>query len=51
MRLPRYFFSSLRFRVLAVGLAIVVALFVATLINTHRALRQLSIDNARTSLS
>ncbi len=47
----RYIFQSLRFRLLAVSIAIVVALFLATLWNTARALRQISIDDTRSSVA
>ncbi len=50
MPLPRYFFKSLRFRLLAISIAIVVVLFSATLWNTARALRQVSIDDMRVSI-
>lgn len=50
MPLPRYLFQSLRFRLLAVSIAIVVLLFLATLWNTSRALRQVSVDDMRASI-
>jgi signal transduction histidine kinase len=51
MPLSRYVFQSLRFRLLAVSIAIVLLLFLATLWNTVRALRHISIDDTRSSIA
>ena len=47
----RYVFQSLRFRLLAVSIGIVMLLFLATLWNTARALRHISIDDTRSSIA
>lgn len=47
---PRYLLQSLRFRLLAASIAIVLVLFGATLWNTLRVLREVSLDSMRVSV-